>query len=643
MAKKPRVPPPAAIDLFGNSREIQVNHCRMPACENFGLPASHQPQKPGPSPGRDLRYKLHSTNKGQVPSIKCKSCGENPPIKSNESIVCEVERIMEAGGLLTPEEGASCPNSECGNHRLSIAQHGRAAYQRQGRTKNGRGTRYRCKSCGSWFTVGAPVRLHDRNRRLAADVFSRVANKSPLRRSIHGANVRSTDSYYAILRFIHGRCRAHSGAIDRALIDGRLTLPERLVVQTDSQEFTLNWTSRSDRRNVVLSSYCTVDSASGFILGMHPNFDGRTTAFDVNRAAAEAGDFDVPEPFRRFAHYWLAGDEMAAGRALGKKVRKHDRIDLLEQIAAVYRNAETRADVEGVELDHHNPDVRKLPNADHGLQVHTPYTAYAHWVLLHRMASGAGVRHIQANMDIDSMSRAAFLAAFTAEVRRGDAHAFFTRYTKFQPIDEREGIVRAVQRQLAAQMAKLPPEVRTDLPAARLAAARQMMSSRLAEGGLAQGPWRDIWIEHPLATINEPHKAVCWATPRDDVEPDRKVDMHLDAGLARIDNVFMKARRMCSALERPVGTSSGHNTVWHGYAPYNPAMLEVYLTLFRTASNFIYVGDDGRTPAMRLGFALEPLRYEDVLWPGERVPRPKAERRRGRRVKVPKRRTGPAA
>ena len=29
-------------------------------------------------------------------------------------------------------------------------------------------------------------------------------------------------------------------------------------------------------------------------------------------------------------------------------------------------------------------------------------------------------------------------------------------------------------------------------------------------------------------------------------------------------------RRLFSSLERPNGTSSGYNTVWHGYAPYNP-------------------------------------------------------------------------
>ena len=33
----------------------------------------------------------------------------------------------------------------------------------------------------------------------------------------------------------------------------------------------------------------------------------------------------------------------------------------------------------------------------------------------------------------------------------------------------------------------------------------------------------------------------------------------------------------------------------------------------RTGNNVVFVGDDGRTPAMRLGFAREMLRYEDIL------------------------------
>lgn len=111
--------------------------------------------------------------------------------------------------------------------------------------------------------------------------------------------------------------------------------------------------------------------------------------------------------------------------------------------------------------------------------------------------------------------------------------------------------------------------------------------------------------------------------------------MFLDAGLARIDNVFMRCRRLLSALERPVGSSSDHDAVWHGYAPYNPQRVGTYLTIFRAVSNWVFVGSDGMTPAMRLGFADEPFAYEDLLWPGERVPRPKRKRRKGRKVEMP--------
>ena len=77
--------------------------------------------------------------------------------------------------------------------------------------------------------------------------------------------------------------------------------------------------------------------------------------------------------------------------------------------------------------------------------------------------------------------------------------------------------------------------------------------------------------------------------------------------------MFLKTRRLFNALERPVGTSSGGNTVWHGYAPYNPAMLEKYVTIFRAVNNFVFVGDDGATPAMRLGLAKQPPQFEDII------------------------------
>ena len=154
-------------------------------------------------------------------------------------------------------------------------------------------------------------------------------------------------------------------------------------------------------------------------------------------------------------------------------------------------------------------------------------------------------------------------------------------------------------------------------------AAKQLLTQRF-EHAAAYGKWQDRWVEHPIPTMNEPHKAVCWLTQRPDSNPTPMAvaEMALDAGLGPVDNVFQVTRLWMNALERPIGTSSGYNRVWHGYAPYNPAMLQQYLDLFRCTWNYYNTGQDGNTPAMRLGLTAEPLSYNDVLWPGEVPPAP---------------------
>ena len=306
---------------------------------------------------------------------------------------------------------------------------------------------------------------------------------------------------------------------------------------------------------VIAGGYCSVDSGSRFIFGLHVNLDERVDPFEVAVDAAKRGDFDVVEPYRKYAHFWLPGDELKACRALGRRLRKHDRIELLAQIRSIYANAASRADVEDVELQVHDDSVHKLPPPGKGMQVHEPYMAYAHWMLVHRMLTGAGVEQVQANMDIGSMSRAAFVCAFADEIARG----FYVRYTKCQPVDERKRILREANWARARYRATLPPSVQGD----RQEAARRMMKERI-RAGRSYGKWNDEWILHPVPTMNEPNKAVSWLTARDSVDEDRKADMFLNAGIARIDNVFMTTRRLFSTLERPIGTPSSHKPVWHG-------------------------------------------------------------------------------
>lgn len=623
MSKLSRVPLSVKANLIGTQRTIQVNHCRMPDCDNYGVPAQTEHGKPGPSAGRDPHYTVESTKRGTVPSVRCKSCRDNPPIKSNAAIVSEIKRLVDADGLMRLEETVGCRHEDCENHNLPIAFHQRS-YRKYGYVQ-GYGQRYQCKACRGKVLLSRPIRLHDNNRRMAVDTFSRIANKSPVRCTVRGAGMETTRSYYSILAFIHDRCQAYSGKVDRALIDGKLKLPADLNIESDSQVYTLNWPSRLDRRNMELSAYCSVDTASRFILGLHSNFDDGADPFKINKEAALNGDMKRAEPFRRYAQYWLAGDELKAGRALARKHKLRSE-ELNQQIQDLYAAAANRADVENIELQDFDPGFL-TPFLRNGMQVHQPYTVYAHWFLLHRLLCGAGVKHVQANMDIDSMSRAAFLCAFSEEIMRGDAHGFFVRYTKFQTVDERRHILEESRRNRTRFRNTLPEDIRSDTREV----SRHMMQAQFADGK-TYGKWRDVWFAHPLPTMNEPNKAICSLTPLDDVDEQRKADLFLRAGLARIDNIFQITRRLFNAFERPVGTSSGHNAVWHGYAPYNPSMVQTYLTIFRVVNNFILVGKDKCTPAMRLGFIKKPLRYEDILWPGQRVPRPKRKRRKGLRA-----------
>ena len=54
---------------------------------------------------------------------------------------------------------------------------------------------------------------------------------------------------------------------------------------------------------------------------------------------------------------------------------------------------------------------------------------------------------------------------------------------------------------------------------------------------------------------------VSWLTVDPTMDEDRQADMYLQAGVARIDNVFQMTRRLSNSLERPLGTLSGQNTV----------------------------------------------------------------------------------
>ena len=613
MNDKTRVPVGAKNPL-NPAAAIQINHCRMPDCDNYGVPARTTPVKTGPSPDRDMHYKIASTNKGRVSSLVCKCCGEKPPIKSNHGIAEELARISDS--LLGPDRG--CPCKDCENHGKSTETHP-DLYRKKGTHKLTDRPVRGCKACGGRFLIGMePPRIHPQHHHLASAVFSRVVNKAPVRRTLQGAGMAGKSQvYYDIIRFIRRRCNHLIGGLERGMLRGQVPLPANLHLVTDLQQYQLNWTDRLDKRNPMFSAVCTVDRDSRYVFGLHANYDPNADSFAIVKESAERGDIERQEAFRRHARLWLPGDELMGGRAAGERIGLDKVRALKKQLTDIYTSAVSRADVEDRELQEMHPGLHN-PQAGHGMQVHVPYTVYAHFFQMRRILMGAGVKQVEYSMDCESLLRGAFLSAWCDEVKQGTAHGFYVRHQKYRTVTDRETMKKEARARLAAFRDALPEKHQHE-------AALLLMMQNI-EAAPAYGKWQDRWFQHPLPTMNEPDKAVCWLTKRGDGLTSRSVaKMAMRAGLGPVDNVFQLTRRFMNALERPIGTSSGYNTVWHGYAPYNPAMLQQYLDLFRTAHNFCHPGRDGKTPAMRLGLADKPLSYDDVLWPGEIPPAPPVE------------------
>jgi hypothetical protein len=123
---------------------IQVNFCKNPQCQNFGVPASTKRQPRGGVPastkrqprgrgaaerGRDT-YSVVGSGRG-TPMLRCSFCGQYPTIKSNKAIHEELSRFCKPFDTIAIP---SCPNQDCPNHHIDIEK-GKTHYHLFGRTQ----------------------------------------------------------------------------------------------------------------------------------------------------------------------------------------------------------------------------------------------------------------------------------------------------------------------------------------------------------------------------------------------------------------------------------------------------------------------------------------------------------------------------
>lgn len=369
----------------------------------------------------------------------------------------------------------------------------------------------------------------------------------------------------------------------------------------DRQDYVVNWTQRQDKRNVVLHAVGSADNDSGYVFGMHLNFDPRLDRDEVEEEARLGGDYETSPPFRRHARIWLQGDyDKSLAEFVQRQARKAQRGGSLNQaIEDTYADALNRSDVEVAEVK--SPSMQ-LPKK--GMQVHAEYTLYGHFRLLRDLLSGVG--KINFYVDQDSGMRAACISMFEQEIKDGKTDAFYVRLTKELTVPEKQSALTRSRAEIYRWQERFPDLTPREVEFLMI---REQMRTMQAHG-----KWNDRWLTHPFPNMSEPEKAVCYLTDRGLTHEDHLAWMYYKASLHSIDRFFMQVRRRLSLLERAIGSASTARRMWYGYSAYNPEVIVKMLGVFRVYYNYCLSGRDGETPAMRLGLAKAAIAVEDLLY-----------------------------
>jgi hypothetical protein len=427
-------------------------------------------------------------------------------------------------------------------------------------------------------------------------IYNLLVNKSPIKRICEVADV-APKTFYDKFDFIHRRSLAFAGKFDRLIPTLAL---DRLYIAVDRQDYVLNWAERKDKRNETLSGLGSADLASGFVFGMHLNFDSRLDSAAIEADAVAVGDPAKEPPLRKYSWLLLETDYDAntAEAARRRSARGHP-LTLAADIAATYVEASGRDDVEEATALSRE---QKLPNK--GMQVRVDYTLYAHFFWVKALLRNVG--KVRFYMDQESGIRAACLSAFAPEIQAGRCDAFYAKLGKELTVDQKRRVKQEAEKRFRAYCDANPGLSAVDVKV-------EMMKEEMRRAA-SYGKWSDRWVVHPWPDSAEPEKALCYLTDRGDLDEDHLARLYLKGSLHAIDRFFMLLRRRVSLLERSISTASKAGRTWHGYSPYNPANVQKALDIFRTFYNFCLVGKDDKTPAMRLGLAKRAYAARDILF-----------------------------
>lgn len=571
MADELRLPPA--------HKQIEFHFCRNIHCRNYAQ-YPQETEKWSHATGMGA-YRL-SGGKSSAVVLICKLCNRSFPVKSNVALSEEVERCWRPFTNLK----LTCPNAAC-ERTVPRSSRKRVLFAAFGSTKSGQ-PRYKCNSCGTTFSRTGRIPRKLQREGLDSQIATLLVNKMPMRRICETAEVSPSVLYNQITR-CHDLAEAFAARAEEDLI--KTLHLRRVYLAVDRQDHVFNWGSSFDRRNALLQVVASADNATGYVFATHMNFDADMEPELIERDAVLSGDYEKPYHFRKYARVWLQREYNDDYHTLTREKKRVKGQSLKNEIIDGYTgDGEEKPD---------NEDI-KLPSQ--GMQVHSEYTLYAHFWFLAKLLER--VEKVRIFMDQDTGMRNACLGAFSSRVKDETIEAFFVKINKDLTTTQKKTMKSGAEHTLRQKQEELGIKDRKE-------AIQAVMVDRL-ESMMKAGDEGDQWLFHPFPDMSEPEKAVCHLTNYGDYDIGHLAALYRKASLHSIDKFFMQVRRRVSLLERPRISASAMRT-WHGYSAYNPAVAQKVINLFRIVHNFVLIGEDKKTPAMRIGLADKPYKMEDLL------------------------------
>lgn len=554
---------------------VNVNFCKNPLCSNFGKPAELEDRRGKKRGNQGSLYTVTGT--GSALSITCRCCGTSSVVKSNKAVYEEYERDLE---LLATPSGLHCPQVSCSNYFKPVDSHPKS-YLSHGSTPSG-SKRFRCKACNKTFSELKP---HQRQRSSHENktVFQMLVAKVCISKIAQITGL-APKTVYDKIDFLHSQCLKFLASRERRVVDLDLG---RMRVSTDMQDYMINWPTKKLRKTIQFRAIASSCLETGYVLACHPQLDTRFDTNEVQELVEKCGDLDKKPAFREYARLWNYEDYASA----------------LQLDPEVF--APAREDQEGGE---HITADRQLPLK--GAMVHIDYLAYGHFMYLNYLL-GRSTSYVHFSLDADPGLANACLAAWKDKLFQAQLDVAIMTCNKSATIDQKNAAVAK-----AIELKEEAEELYPTLTPMRAWLTHFLVNSQIPYyHGIARGNYlRSRMIDYPFIKKSEPGKRVQLLTDDGtrDVEDIAAVLHH--TSLHQVDRFFMQVRRSIAGLERAPQYPRRASRKWYLYGYYSPEMVEKVLTIFRTYFNFIAKGGDGETPAMRLGLAKGPVRFEDVIY-----------------------------